>query len=92
MIAVTWLGTTRIANNNNKKLKYYPSPVKDNLTIESGETIKTVGLLDYQGRILYRFAVNAEIYKLDMSSYSPGIYLIEVLTSEGSSLHKIIKQ
>jgi hypothetical protein len=96
-VASNWTASTNTIVSvkeieNNKKLKYYPSPVKDNLTIESGETIKTVGLLDYQGRILYRFAVNAEIYKLDMSSYSPGIYLIEVLTSEGSSLHKIIKQ
>jgi hypothetical protein len=96
-VASNWAASTNTIVSvkeieNNQNLKYYPSPVKDYLTIESAGTIKTVGLLDYQGRILYRFAVNAEIYELDMSPYSPGIYLIEVLTSDGSSLHKIIKQ
>src|SRR5664280_1920917 len=76
---------------NNTNLKFYPTPVKDNLSIEYSETIKSVELLDIQGKSIRKIDINSENYKLDMSSCSQGIYLIRVITPSGNFIQKIIK-
>ena len=95
-IASDWIASTNIIlsvkeTDNNTKLKFYPTPVKDNVTIESSGTIKIVGLFDFQGRLIRKIDVNSAIYKLDMSSCSQGFYLIQVITPGGNFMQKIIK-
>lgn len=96
------IGTNWIASTNalvsiedteiNPELKFYPTPVKDNLTIESSANINVLQLFDFQGRLLRNINVNSETYNLDMSSCSPGQYLIELITTDGSFVQKIIKE
>ena len=74
------------------KLKFYPSPVRDNLTIEFSGTIRILELFDFQGRSIRKTEVNSGIYKLDMSACSQGIYLIRIVTQDGSYMHKILKE
>ena len=77
---------------DNMKMKFYPSPVTDYLTIESSGTIRTLELFDSQGRSIRKTEVNSGLYKLDMSACSQGMYLIRVVTQNGSYMHKIIKE
>jgi hypothetical protein len=84
---ITAVGETEINTN----LKFYPTPVNDNLSIEYSGTIKSVELLDIQGKSIRKIDLNSGDYKLDMSSCSTGIYLIRVITPEGSFMKKIIK-
>jgi hypothetical protein len=96
-IASDWTATTDIILSvkeaeNSTKLKFYPTPVKDNITIESSGTIIVLQLLDYQGKILKTIHVDSGAYNLDMSSYSQGIYLIQVISPSGNFLQKIIKE
>jgi hypothetical protein len=84
---ITAVGETEINTN----LKFYPTPVNDNLSIEYSGTIKNVELLDIQGKSIRKIDLNSGNYKLDMSSCSTGIYLIRVVTPEGSFMKKIIK-
>jgi hypothetical protein len=73
------------------EIKLYPTPVKDNLIIESSDRISVLQLFDIQGRLLRRINVDSNTITLDMSSYSPGLYLIELFTSEGNVVRKIMK-
>jgi len=96
-IASDWTATTDIIlsvkeTENSIKLKFYPTPVKDKITIESSGTIIVLQLLDYQGKILKTIHVDSGTYNLDMSSYSQGIYLIQVISPSGNFLQKIIKE
>jgi hypothetical protein len=96
-VASNWTATTDAIlsvkdTENNTKVKFYPTPVKDNIVIESSGTIIVLQLLDYQGKILKTINVNSCSYNLDMSSYSQGIYLIQVISPEGSFIQKIIKE
>lgn len=77
---------------NNQWLKFYPIPVKNNLIIESSGRISILQLFDFQGKLLRTINVYSGMYNLDMSSCFPGIYLIEVITSEGNFVRKIIKE
>ena len=96
-LASNWrLSTNTILSVNNTespgKLKFYPTPVKNMLTIESSGIIKNVELIDFQGRMLKRIIVNSRLYKLDMSSCHQGIYLIQIFTSDGNYVKKILKE
>jgi hypothetical protein len=96
-IASNWTASTNTIvsvreTENNNNLKFYPTPVKNILTIESSNTIGIVELYDFQGRLIRNIAVNSGIYKLDMSSCSSGIYLVQVFTPAGNFIKKLIKE
>jgi len=77
---------------NEQELNLYPSPVKDVLTIESSGRINILQLFDSQGRLLRNFKVNSDTYTIDMRSYAPGLYILEVKSSERNYMRKIIKE
>ncbi|MFH1321713.1 MAG: CotH kinase family protein [Bacteroidota bacterium] len=77
---------------NNEIPRLYPSPVRDNLHIEMQWRITSLQLLDFQGRLLRVIPVDSESYSLDMSAYSPGLYLIKINTAERSFVRKVIKE
>jgi hypothetical protein len=96
-IATNWTASTNTIVSvreaeNSIKLKLYPTPVKDYLTIESSGTIKIVELFDFQGRLIRRADINSGYYRLDMSSNPRGIYLIQIITPSGNFVQKIIKE
>ncbi len=77
---------------SNLDFKFYPLPVKDNLTVESAGRNYVLQLFDFQGCILQTIYVNSNAYSLDMTSDLPGLYLIKVITPEGNFVRKIIKE
>ncbi|TAL77968.1 MAG: T9SS type A sorting domain-containing protein, partial [Bacteroidetes bacterium] len=95
-IATNWIASTNTLVsvedvNNNPELKFYPTPVSGTLTIESSANINILQLFDFQGRRLRTINVNSGTYSLDMSSCSPGLYLIELITTDGNFVKKVIK-
>jgi hypothetical protein len=88
--------TTTIVSVREKEyshgLKLYPTPVKDYLTIESSSMLKTVELFDSHGKTLFITQLNTHLYNLNMSSCSRGFYMVRVITTEGSTVRKIIKE
>jgi hypothetical protein len=69
----------------------YPNPVKDRLKIEGNKTGR-VQLLNLNGEIKYD-AVNIPVEGIDMSGFSSGLYLIKIISSNGSvTVQKVLKQ
>jgi hypothetical protein len=96
-IGSNWIASTNTIVSvkevlNSTHLKFYPTPVKDYLTIESTGTIKSLELFDFQGRLIRKTEVNSEMYKLDMSRCSQGIYMIKIISPDGNFIQKIIKE
>jgi hypothetical protein len=96
-IAGNWTASANILltireSENNPMLKLFPSPVKENLSIESSVTIKTVELFDFQGRIIKRTNVDSGKYSLNMSSYPKGIYMLHIITRDKNFVRKVIKE
>lgn len=67
----------------------FPSVTNQNVYISSSTAVKTVKVYNLQGSLL-----KSEIEKTDINlgNLSKGLYLIEVLTQQGRSVHKIIKE
>lgn len=96
-VAANWTASTNIilsapATEYNQGYKIYPTPVRDNLTVESAGTFKTLELIDYQGRIIKKIDVNSSTYKLDMSSFPAGIYIIQLKSADGNYVQKVVKE
>jgi len=96
-IAASWTASTNMIltvreSENTLTLKVYPTPVKENLSIESSVTIKTVELFDFQGRLIKRINIETGNYNINMSSYSKGIYMLHVITRDKNFVRKVIKE
>jgi Secretion system C-terminal sorting domain len=72
----------------------YPNPASDNVNINfnSNVNIKTVELIDVQGRILLSKLVNDSNATFDLSSYSNGVYYVKVVGDGGSRIEKLVKK
>ena len=71
---------------SNESFKLYPNPVEDHLYIQSSDTtIKNIDIYNILGKKIY--STSSE-NRLDMSSYSAGIYFVKI----NNSTFKIVKK
>ncbi len=85
-------GTTPTQNIDNQPFAtIFPNPTKDVLTIESTDVFQ-LKLMNYLGQII-KFEKNAPPqYKLDLSAFSTGFYLLELTKNNGEKqILKVIK-
>jgi hypothetical protein len=69
----------------------YPNPASDELTIKSnGDVISSISIVDVVGKVLFAVAnLNSEIENIDISSFSAGIYFVNI---NNNLTKKIIKK
>jgi len=96
-VAANWMATrnTLVSVHESEavsSIKIYPTPVRDNLTLESAGTITSLELYDFQGRLLKKINVDSGIFNLDMTSYSRGIYMVHVISGGKMTVRKVIKE
>lgn len=75
------------------RFQVYPNPAKDYITIDSedNQVIKTVTIVDVQGRTV--FTVNGNTTKISVSNLKQGMYFMTLETETGTSTtKKFIKQ
>ncbi|MGB3228485.1 MAG: S8 family serine peptidase [Saprospiraceae bacterium] len=78
-----------ISNNN---ILIFPNPVKDLLILKSEELITLYRILSSDGKILHEIRnSNSKEIQIPMQKMQPGIYTIQVLTKNYSSIQKIEK-
>lgn len=74
------------------ELKVYPLPVRDKLNvIAGGKTIKSVTLTSMSGSTVVKASKPVTMVTLDVSSLTPGIYIINVATEDKTYSRKIMK-
>ncbi len=83
-------------NTSNDLIKIYPNPTNGILYIESNfqnQDIKEIKLLNTSGQILKIMAISGNTdTQIDLSAYTPGIYLIQLMYSDKIQLFKILKR
>ncbi len=88
-------GENTVLNNDNYSFfdfEYYPNPTKDIINISSNFSIKSIQLIDLQGRVLVSKITDTTQATLDVSDYSNGIYFLKVNSVNGEQTKKIIKE
>ena len=76
---------------NMNKLKYYPNPVNNVLTVSYSQEITGLKLYNMVGQQLMVKKVNATETQLDMSNLPAGSYLLEVSSGANSKTVKLLK-
>ncbi|NPD44118.1 MULTISPECIES: Omp28-related outer membrane protein [unclassified Lentimicrobium] len=79
-----------LVNMNNQKLLLYPNPSSDFMNIKLDKEIRSIALYDMTGELLNTFQVGTEEFKLDVSKYRKGIYLLILNTNEIVITKKVI--
>ena len=75
--------------DKNIKLTVYPNPVKDIMTIDGFEDVKTVNIYNLQGILMQQLTQKT----FSLSDLSSGIYILEVKFTEGGvSRIKFVKE
>lgn len=75
------------------ELVFFPNPVIGTLNIKSPYVINEIEVFDITGKKLQQsFYFEADSYKINLSNMDDGMYFINVKTSRGCVMRKIIKQ
>lgn len=85
-------GFTNVKENKNIELFMYPNPTADLVNLESNVLIEEYKLIDMSGRVLQNVKPNDYNTVLDLSSYSNGVYFVELKSKDNRVRKKIIKQ
>ncbi len=78
------------------QIQIYPNPVIENVHVNMTKSAnsRVIRVLSATGQLLFEnnIAVGVEKYELDMSSYSKGTYLIQIIDGNLMSQHKVIRR
>jgi len=71
-------------------ISIYPNPAHSQVTINTSDYIKSVELINIQGRVLNTATVNAKTATLPVSNLAKGVYLVNIQCAGGSVVKRIV--
>lgn len=78
--------------NSDTQVQIYPNPVIETINLYSDFPILSINIVTIDGKLKYTIKdLNTQTWSFDTSSFPTGIYLIEVVTTNGRIIRKIIK-
>lgn len=72
--------------------RIYPNPATDVVYITSGQTITSVQIFNYAGRLVANEATNSESCRINTRQYAPGLYIFRIQTAEGFTTQRVVIQ
>ena len=73
-------------------IQFFSNPVKELLHIQSDENVLKVQIFSLKGTLVFSKPAMGKELKLDVSSLSPGSYILEITTNQIHSSHLIVKE
>lgn len=89
------LNTLGLEDVSNLEVSVYPNPISDILTVDFGSEVQLDNLFitDAWGRIIYNNSnLTTQVFKIDLSKESNGIYFLNIQSDQKTKVLKIIKQ
>ena len=86
------ISTTRVDPLQELGIEVFPNPSQDFVQIRSSQhQLKSISILDISGRSLMKQSMqgNSLSTRMDLSTYSPGLYLLQIETSHGMGTTKL---
>lgn len=84
-------GSVGFATAEKSELKVAPNPFDQFLSISSEAMIQTLTLRDAQGKVVLQQKSNSNKLEVETASLQSGVYFLEVLTTNGIELVKVVK-
>lgn len=80
-----------VSDVNSKKVKIYPNPIQNILSIEAKSVVKNVRIINMAGQEVYIKQLNKINPQINVSHLPKGVYILNVETNEEITTQKIIK-
>ncbi|MEZ4974984.1 MAG: T9SS type A sorting domain-containing protein [Flavobacteriaceae bacterium] len=75
-----------------EEVKIYPNPVSDYLVIDSNmANVERVEIYTVSGKLLLSQNLIGNSNNVDFSSFSEGLYLVKIISSNGTFIKRIVK-
>jgi hypothetical protein len=71
-------------------IRVFPNPASDILTIMSDHVIHEIRLINATGQTVYVKKVDAESLHMNAASFSPGLYILKLHTSNGWTVERVM--
>jgi hypothetical protein len=78
-------------NEPTDKIKLYPNPANNEITIEC-EQLSMIEIFNIQGYLLKTIKINSYMMNIDISGFANGMYFVKLVTEEGITIKKFIKE
>jgi formylglycine-generating enzyme required for sulfatase activity len=72
----------------NSQISIYPNPAFNNISINSDDEIRTVEIIDSEGRLLYKSL--APDKNISIAGYATGIYVVKVTSGANELIQKVL--
>jgi uncharacterized repeat protein (TIGR01451 family) len=84
--------TIGVTEANTTGIQLYPNPTNALLHISSEQTLKSVSVLQLDGRLVRNEIATGQQHQLDLSALQTGIYLVNVVTERGNFTSRVVVQ
>jgi hypothetical protein len=76
-----------------KNISLHPNPAENQLIVSVENTqLKQLVVTDLNGKILFQQQASGINVQLNVSELSPGIYLVEITTENGTAIKRFVKE
>ena len=89
-VSFAYEGSLDVNEVENSGFKLYPNPVSDKLTVVSESAAKII-VIDLNGRVVLSME-NVLEKTIDTSNLPEGLYTMKVITNDGVSIYKFVKE
>jgi hypothetical protein len=79
-----------LEENINEATMVYPNPANGIVNISSEYNIETVTVYSFAGQAISEETVDGKSYRMNTSSFSPGVYLFRITTDEGVVSKRVV--
>lgn len=80
-----------VVEENSSTLRIYPIPAKDFINIELGCEIEDIALMNGKGKTVFSVnGVRKETFSIDVSGFTPGVYLLKIVQPDEVISRKMI--
>jgi hypothetical protein len=79
-------------NNFNTTFTLLPNPANESITITSTSIFNTVEIVSFLGQTILSQPANGNRLTLDVSNLTNGVYFVRIITENGASVQKFVKQ
>jgi hypothetical protein len=89
---MTWAyvdGIETVLSENTETVAVYPNPTTSNVTIQA-KGMNHITVLNTLGQMVYDANVSGDLQTLDMGQYEAGVYMVRVVTENGTSVQRVV--
>ena len=82
-------GNVAVPENESSETSLFPNPSKGQVIVRA-EELQTITVYQMTGQQVMRFQVSGDRAEIDLSTLTPGVYYLNICTSKGNRIQKVV--